>query len=1061
VNKYFFFGILLFWHFVTIGQLYNFKSFSVDEGLPQGAVLSIHSDFEGYLHIGTQAGYSFFDGITFKTLNQKNGLNSNHVTVINRTGKNEIWLGHRYDAPTILMGDSVLRLKGGFSDSIKSATKAIVKIKNKVYIGTEGNGLFVYEDGVVLPLQIVKNNTPVQSINQLRETKEGKLLIATNKGLFIQEVGGFRPVRVNTSGTEDEIFRDILIQEDGSILALNPSKIVEYFLLKDEVIMSKVLHKKDNNNQQLWSGFIKTKNKEFWIRSDEGATFITNGRQSKLTTKNGLLQNHVSALSEDSEGNVWLGLFGQGLLQFKGDHFRTIDTSVGLIDNTVQAIAVFKNDVWVGTASGLTKYSFETAALQTIQHIESFTNNNGLIDNEVFGLHSDGQGNIWISSMNGVVRYSYNLGKFEKFPSKEYDLPNFVLSVTTDNNGDLWMCSLSDGCAKVKFDERGRFEQKALFNVSNGFFSNRVWMVFKDSKGILWFGSDDNGLLRIKDGQQKLFSHKDGLTNLRSGSISEDIYGNIWVGSIGGGVYKYDGNQFINYNSEDGISTDNPYFVAADEYGAVWIGSNRGVDRFDVKDESIFFYGVNEGFKGIETNQNAFCRSINGNLWFGTVKGVIQCIPENMKEVSITPKISINGIRIFLKEQKVSENQLFNYDQNYLTFDFLGVFYSDPASIKYSFILEGFDNDWSPITIENAATYSNLPPGDFVFKVKAMGKNGLWSEPASFRVHITPPFWYTWWFNVLAISGMILFIYLIFRLRTNQLRRQRVVLKQEVEIRTKELYEEKFKVEISNQRLEEQNVVLESKNKDITDSIRYAERIQNGMLPGNTAIKSILPNYFIYFKPRDIVSGDFYWFREINGIKYFAAIDCTGHGVPGAFMSLIRNDLLNQVTSEEFNMKSGELLSTMHEKLRHYFLKEDDIGINDGMDMSLCVLHPDGRFEYSGARRPLFLIRNGELNIVKGDSFSIGEAIPEKIAFQTHTIDLHTGDMIYVFSDGYPDQFGGPSGKKFMIKRFRELLISVADMPLAKQQAEIDREFMNWKGEHEQVDDVCIIGVRI
>lgn len=1059
--KYLAFVILLFYCFISVGQLYNFKSLTIDDGLPQGAVLAIHSDFDGYLHIGTQAGYSFFDGVSFKTLNQKNGLNSNHVTVINRTDKNEIWLGHRYDAPTILLGDSVIRLKGGFADSLRSATTAIVKINSKVYIGTESNGLFVYSKGIISPLHIKKGNEPVKSINQLIESKEGKLLLATTKGLFIEEKGSFRPVRINNLGDEEEIISDVLVQNDGSLLLLTPSKIIELFLLKNEVVMSKILHVKEKSNHQLWNGFVKTKNEDIWIKSNEGATFISKGHQSVLSTKNGLLQNHVSSLSEDSEGNVWLGLFGQGLLQFKGDHFRTIDTSVDLIDNTVQAIVSYQSDVWIGTSSGLTRYSFETNDLKKIIRVESYTSNNGLIDDEVYGLHSDGKGDIWISSMNGVVRYSYNRNKFEQFPSKQFSIPRFVLSVTTDNKGDLWMCSLSDGCAKVQFDEQGRVKQKTLFNKGNGFFSDNIWMVFKDSKGILWFGSDDNGLLRMQDVQQKIFSSKDGLTNSRSGSITEDSYGNIWIGSIGGGIYKYDGINFVNYTSDDGITTDNPYFVAADDFGNVWVGSNRGVDRVDVQNESIVFYGLNEGFKGIETNQNAFCKSKNGNIWFGTIKGVMQCFPENMTELSITPKVSINGIRVFLKEHNVIDDQYFNYKQNYLTFDFLGVFYSDPSSIRYSFILEGFDTDWSPVTAENAATYSNLPPGDFVFKVKAMGKNGLWSEPASFRVHITPPFWYTWWFNVLAVLGMFLVIYFIFRLRTNQLRRQRLALKEEVGIRTKQLYEEKYKVEVSNQKLEQQNVVLESKNKDITDSIRYAERIQNGMLPGSAEIKSILSNCFIYFKPRDIVSGDFYWFREMNGIKYFAAIDCTGHGVPGAFMSLIGNDLLNQVTSEALNMKSGELLCTMHEKLRRYFLKEGDVGINDGMDMSLCVLYPDGKFEYSGARRPLFLIRDAALNVIKGDSFSIGEAISEKIDFKTHDIELREGDMIYIFSDGYPDQFGGPSGKKFMIKRFRELLISIADLPLTEQHMKIDNEFNEWKGTYEQVDDVCVIGVRI
>lgn len=1054
----FFTTVILLFNY-SLSQKYNFRTYSVDEGLPQAAVLSVYSDNQGFLHIGTQGGYSFFDGLTFKTLNQKDGLNSNHVTVIQKPGFNEIWLGHRYDAPTQIIGDSVLPLKGGYADSISSKTNAIVKQGSTVFIGTEENGLFAYQEGDLKPVYLTAQEVRISRINGIAKAKNKRIVLGTEKGLFYGGENGFDFIQLPDTLLTSTDIKDVVFSKDGSIIIMNNNQLVQLYLNNGQLIQAKIIHEKEHKKINSWDKLLVASNGDYWISSQEGAVHIENGKEQLFTTKNGLAQNHISAMAEDREGNIWLGLFGHGLYQLLGDDFRQVDESIGLVDNTVQAITSFENDIWIGTPKGLTRLIYETSDLSELKDIKTYTKENGLIEDEVYGLVTDPKGAVWISSMNGVTRFNYETEQFDKYLSKTTGLPTFLLTIEIDQQGRIWACSLNGGCARFSLTPDGSIDKMETYTTKNGFFSDEIWRVYEDSKGNIWVGSNNNGLLKIDNGVMTRYGDAQGLTNSRAGSITEDIYGNIWIGSIGGGVYRFDGEQFKNYTSADGITADNPYFVIADSIGNVWIGSNKGVDRFTVKDESISFFGKNEGFKGIETNQNACHLDAHGQMWFGTIKGVIHCLPGKLMTSEIPPKVLINGIRVFLKDRDLTDDVILAYDQNYLTFDFIGIHYTAPKAVQYSFKLNGFDEEWSPLSAESAATYSNLPPGDFTFMVKARNRSGVWSEPTTFTVHITPPFWMTWWFLILFTAVVMLIIYGVFQMRTHRLRKQRTVLKHEVADRTKELLLEKEKVDTFNEKLAQQNDLLAVKNKDITDSIRYAERIQKGMLPGQMEIKNVTPSSFILYQPRDIVSGDFYWATKQHNRKYFAAIDCTGHGVPGAFMSLIGNDLLNQVAYDPNVLSTGELLTAMHNKLRKYFLKEGSVGVNDGMDMALCAIVDEHTLEFSGAKRPLFHVRNKSLNTYKGDRYSIGEAVDE-VVFETIKIDIEKGDMIYIFSDGYQDQFGGTRGKKFMIKKLRNLLIDISNQPVDEQYKVLSDTLDDWKGSHEQVDDVLIWGVR-
>lgn len=274
------------------------------------------------------------------------------------------------------------------------------------------------------------------------------------------------------------------------------------------------------------------------------------------------------------------------------------------------------------------------------------------------------------------------------------------------------------------------------------------------------------------------------------------------------------------------------------------------------------------------------------------------------------------------------------------------------------------------------------------------------------------------------------------------------------------------KEEILSQRdaMQSQKEFIEKQNRDIIGSIRYAQRIQSAMLPTNTYIKNMLPQSFVMFIPRDIVSGDFYWAAEVNGKKIIAAIDCTGHGVPGAFMSLVGDTNMNQIVLQEGVTDPGEILNRLHDGVCGY-LKQSENENQDGMDAAIVVIdEKEKSIQFAGAKNPLVIINsNQEIDIIKGDRMSIGgkRKSDDVEKFVTHSIDYDPKNTFYIFSDGYQDQFGGPNDKKFMIRNFRALLQEVAVKEMNDQYHIFNRRFEDWKQGYSQTDDVLLIGFKV
>lgn len=279
---------------------------------------------------------------------------------------------------------------------------------------------------------------------------------------------------------------------------------------------------------------------------------------------------------------------------------------------------------------------------------------------------------------------------------------------------------------------------------------------------------------------------------------------------------------------------------------------------------------------------------------------------------------------------------------------------------------------------------------------------------------------------------------------------------------------------IKNEKIENAYNIIENQHKDIKDSIRYAKRLQEAILPIDTFQDIFKENAFVLYKPKDIVSGDFYWIEEFekNGDKQllFAAVDCTGHGVPGAFMSIVGHNLLNQAVKEHFKTKPSDILDEVNVSLNATLRQTiEESSVKDGMDIALCSLQKNGpdtfKLQYAGANNPVWIARGydgQQLQEIKGDKFPIGVFLGEELnKFKNNEVELYSGDTIYVFTDGFADQFGGPKGKKFMYKPFKEFILSIQNMKMHEQKEALAKVLNDWKGNLEQVDDVLIIGIKV
>lgn len=460
-------------------------------------------------------------------------------------------------------------------------------------------------------------------------------------------------------------------------------------------------------------------------------------------------------------------------------------------------------------------------------------------------------------------------------------------------------------------------------------------------------------------------------------------------------------------------------------------------------------------FLQIIDNAIVFDNPYKGNLF--------KIVIENLPKTNYKPKIFLKGW-ILTADTILNkyEGSAFDYcneisfvsSKNKIEFFYEAILQNYNARVKYQYRLINYLDNWSNSTNDDKVSFTSLPPGSYTFQVRVSNSDGIWSPYVlSIPVNVLPPWYRTWW----AYASYVLLgfgsVYGFVRRRTQVLEKEKQRLETIVEERTQEVVEQKN--------------LIEEKQREIIDSINYAKRIQYTLLAHEDFLKENIPNHFVYFNPKDIVSGDYYWASKRGNKFYLAVCDSTGHGVPGAFMSLLNIGFLTEAINEKGLEAPNEVLEFVRQRLIDNISKE---GQKDGFDGILLCIEQNvtlsvveglsAKITYAAANNAPILISNGEMMDLECDRMPVGKG-ERTNKFQLFTIDYKHGDTLYLYTDGYADQFGGPRGKKFMYKKLNQYLQEISSQPLAEQKEKLKGEFDSWKGDLEQVDDVCIIGVRL
>lgn len=1075
--------------------LYHLRFFSVDHGLSSPYAWSVLEDQRGFIWIATNdGGLVKYDGENFSVFTTQHGLGANIVYSMTEDKKGNLWLAtdnglQKYDGINFHT----------FSENIGLNSNAVRCVledhSGKIWIGTEGGGVSCY-DGRQFIHYALPEWKPHYSIYSMAEDKEGNIWMGTNGSGVAKFDGKKFTVYTTESGLSDNHVLSIYTDRKGKV----------------------------------WMGTYLN-----------GITVFDGKSFSQITASDGLSSPSILAFHEDVEGNMWLGTYGQGIVKFDGKNFTTISAGEGLSNEYIRAINSDRfGNLWICTYGGGINILNETSFFH-------FTKQNGLPVNLVYGTGEDKEKNIWLATW-GEGAVNYNGIGFSQFTEKEGLLQNLNRQILTDDSGNVWIGSNGYGISVI---EKDNVKNLGATAVNNGY----ILSTLKDSRGNLWFGTSGGGAFYFDGSFWYRISVKEGMVNNYIMSMTEDSRGNIWLGTHGGGVSVFDGISLINYTEKEGLLCNRVWALYTDKKGNIWMGTNgNGIACYDGKQwknfreenglSNGFIQTINEDNKGniwvgtgkgidffTENNNNGYSLhygfgkedglrapdivhgsgfySSDNKLWWGSGKGLVTL---NLNRFHFPEKLPVTSLTdIYINEQHIDWNNqpdtllkytgdgkntpFFNYPSqlelpyhiNHLTFYFTSTDAS-PHKVKYSYQMEGLDPQWSIPSSSALADYRNIPYGTYTFKVKSTGATGKWSEPVQYTFTIFPPWWHTWWFRVIMVLCFVLILFLLFRWRTSALRKRQAELEETVRIRTSEVVREKKEVE-------HQKELVEEKNKEILDSITYAKRLQEAILPPLKIVKEYLPESFILYKPKDIVAGDFYFmesFAEASDSKgknnnhvVFAAADCTGHGVPGAMVSVVCSNALNRAVKEFKLTDPGLILDKVRELVVETFEKSES-EVKDGMDISLCILDTsNNELKWAGANNPLWVVKKGQEAEDKGQvkrdekindssliahGLSLIEIKPDKQPigkyaearpFTTHTVQLQKGDTIYIFTDGYEDQFGGDKGKKFKSANMKKLLLDISSENMETQREKISFEFEKWKGELEQVDDVCVIGVRI
>ena len=1056
------------------------QHFTITQGLSSNAVNVVFQDSRGFLWIGTEDGLNRYDGHHFKSFRynyqNKNSISENRITAINEDKQGHIWIGHRN------MGLSVYDpLSGLFThyssekDNQDALPESMIRYihvspNGQVWIKTDNYlSLFDSDDRIFKSYRHFSNQMNKRGFSGhcVKNESDSTLLVGTKDGLMrfniYNEEFTWYSNKPEKTTKRNFFVNDLLCLSSPEFLVATRDG-----LLQINTNGHVVHHGSSNYRAGNVNALMLDTSGQIWVGSDNGIAIYNADDLSFSTTLDWTKNYSVTSIMEDVSGVIWVGTKFNGLIKISGQQAKFSffnDNAEGLSSLNVKSIFV-ENDsivwlgcddigllsfdylsgkvlysdkqtfhalginsvnvisrisdnlIWIGTNAGLFQFNLEKQRVLRPDFYRRQSFSSAFRDNEITAIVKDLKGRLWIGTLYGLFQIGgESIQSYFAVDGKHELLSDEINSLALDENGDVLIGTSNGVCY---YDETLDKIRKIHCQQQAYSLDHQVITMSCDNKGRLWLGTY-LGLLRM-----------DRITR-DSASVS----------------------------MMPGFDKEMITSVLVDISNRVWISTNGGVAML-MADGGIRWFDEYDGLTGDLFNIGSVDVSPSGTIFFGGVNGLSWTHPDSIKFNAHLPLIEVTSAKVCNKGHcvDVGRGLVRSLEIKYhpgmlLEISMAALDFRQPSKNYFQIYLEGYDDGWRPPTLQNVVSFTNLMPGDYVLKIRASNNDFIWSNDVlEIPIKVKAPLWLSSYAYLFYAFILVFLIQLFVNYRVRDYRKANRLL---------------IEKNSDKQKLEQQQEILSKINKNLTDSINYANRIQRAMIPSADTIKGMLGDSFIYFRPRDVVSGDFCWVHASQSKVFVAVVDCTGHGVPGAFMSIIGIDLLKNIIVERgeddpariLKLVSIELAATLHSGVNDGLV--DDNQVKDTMDISLCVIdHSTHKMFFAGAIHDLYLIQNNQMEIIKGDRYMIGrrmanDAFPE---FKTSVIDLTGNEVVYLFTDGFVDQFGGAEKKKFKYRRFRHLLLSLYSLPFDEQRQILHRKFEEWRGNEEQVDDILVLGFK-
>jgi len=1049
-NILFKYGLIVFLlplaNLLSQAQTYQFETYGENEGLPHNIIYTVNQDHSGFIWLGTGKGLCRFDGFDYYMSYVSDSLEASFPVSSYETGNGIIYFGFNDGTVHYTSGSELIQVPGIEGVRVND----IVASKDSlIFVISQSKGIFMIDPDE--PAATVHISNPLEEFLYCADfTPDGNMILGSQNGIALCSLNDNELELIDKS--EDLVYykvQDIeqsvnpqlyyVATEGNGMYAANFSEdMINLSRAAEEDLFtrSRIQAIKAGAPGTIWistfgNGLVKAKTDSI---SADILSFEV------LDVNSGLPDNNINTSYVDDWGNTWIAHFGSGVSVLRTEAYKFYSPGNTSIENNIIDVSEFRGNAFAGTVSGYYLFDFKK------EEFIGFTDLSRSLNRAVISDYYISDEGLLLVGTEGQGVYKINSrGQAEIFYRSDNNLENYVSDILGEA-GKIWIGTRGgvividkDAGSIRKFTTSEKLPHNNINHLTPGGNGN---VLVATEANRLYFINPDEGVIA-----GKAIIHG-GLSNVFQ-SFATGKRDKIWGATKGSGIYCFENDSVWNINGGSGLLSDFCYSLLCDSKNNIWVGHQKGISFYNQELDVIRTF-TDIFSSGADCNNNAIYETTEGYILIGTTEGFMVYDPGKDKSKIHPPRTNFLSLSVNDRETPLKDVYNLPYSSRHkIEINYVGLNYSDPDRVYYRYSMENYDTEWSDPTYLRNVTY-RLGPGSYRFNVLAYTYDGISdNQIKSFQINIKKPFWETWWFLSGIFILLMIIVTVIIKIRERAQARVKKFLEDELAERTKEVVYQKEEIEYQN--------------REITDSINYAQRIQASLLPPVSRLSDIFKGAFVFYRPRDIVSGDFYWFDMISDDKIIiVCADSTGHGVPGAFMSMIGSALLQEIVNRKEITRPSEILRTLDLEITTTLNQTGDDTSNDGMDMVVCEFNPKTRLmRFASALRPVILVMDGEQYYIRGNKNSIGGEFIEEKFFDDQEYYLKEDDAMYIFSDGYPDQFGGPDGKKLKIVRLKRLIDEISDLSMSEQSKRVSDYFDEWKADIEQVDDVLLMGIKV